>query len=481
MSLAKRSVQSSIYNIVSQFFQLSILVVRSVLLARTLSPAIFGVYTFSRSIVTITQALPAFGLGSAYVHHAPESDHPDALGVYFTLTTLLTLLWATLLTVGAMLVLGHEQRRVLWVLVASAAISQLAAPARAKLAKAVIFQRIAILDLVIAVVTTIVAIFAAWHGYGVWSLLAIDIVTAAVSIFGFYIIKPVWRPHFAWSPTILRYYLRFGFQTVKAGLLSSVIDRLDDIWTGYVWGDAALGFYSRAYTFANYPRRILATPINSVAIGSYAEVKDDRRRLSQAFFRVNALLIRMGFLLAGILLLISYEFIWLILGEQWVPMLPTFQMMIAYAMLDPMRLTVANLFISIGKPDLLVKIRLTQLGVLCIGLLTLGFYFNIEGVALAVASTTAVGMGILLWKVRAYVDYSFSALFSIPFIALVTGLVATYSALYLLDLSNHWQSATVKLCIFLSVYLGVLILMERQMALELFHMILKLMPAKKRI
>ena len=232
MSLAKRSIESSIYNVGSHGFQVVILFVRSVLLARLLSPEIFGIYAFAQAIIIITRTLPTFGLGSAYIHHSPESEHPDASGVYLTLISSFTLLWAVVVASGATLFVDPERRLVLWILIIISFASQFVAPAQAILAKQVLFQRPAILSGFSAIITTLVALLLASRGYGIWSLLSVDIINVIIFVAGYYIIKPVWKPRFAWSQPIARYFLSFGGRVMQAGILVQLLDRIDDLWVG---------------------------------------------------------------------------------------------------------------------------------------------------------------------------------------------------------------------------------------------------------
>ncbi len=237
----------------------------------------------------------------------------------------------------------------------------------------------------------------------------------------------------------------------------------DDLWTLRYLGDTALGYYSRAYTFATYPRRVLAGPVNQVAGGTYAELKSERKRLSQAFFRTNALLVRSGFLMAGLLALIAPELIAILLGEKWMPMLQAFRLMLVYTLLDPIKMTVGDLFVAVGRPELVLRVRLGQLVVMIVGLFALGTRYGIAGVALAVDAMVVVGIVVLLWQARRYVDYSGRQLFLAPTLALALGLAAGLGATALLGsifASSVW-TATIKTVAFLLAYAPVLFVLER--------------------
>jgi O-antigen/teichoic acid export membrane protein len=323
---------------------------------------------------------------------------------------------------------------------------------------------LALIDFVDTTLSTIVTLFLAWRGATLWALLSNNIVTLSVNLVLLYIWRPVWRPTVTWDRAGIRYFLWFGVRNVIADGLLRALDKVDDLWAGIYLGDTALGYYSRAYTFAIYPRKILASPVNLVTGGTYAELKGDRKRLSQAFFRINALLVWVGFLLSGGLALLAPEFIRIVLGEKWLPMLAAFQLMLIYTLFDPIKITIAALFTAVGEPGKVVQVRSIQLIVLVIGLIILGSAFDIIGVALAVDLMLVVGMILFLWRARAYVDFSLHKIFGGPTISLITALILSQIVIHLIPVTGDWLTAILKGIVFVTIYSGILLFIERKEA-----------------
>lgn len=475
--LARRSVSSVGWNVAGSMSGMVVLFVRSVLLARLLPVDTFGVYVGAGALVALTAVFATFGMGGAFLHRAPETqDEAPAAAVHFTAKLLFTLVWAAGMIAYALQFADGGRQTALIVLTLTQVGDELTQTSRLILIRRVVHRRLALLQLLDAISTTAVAVGLALLGAGLWALLATDIVSMLLGIVGLLIWRPVWRPRLAWRPPIVRYYLRFGSRNVTAGLLLMALDRVDDLWTQRYLGNEALGYYSRAYTFATYPRKILAAPVNQVAGGTYAELKAERLRLSQAFFRTNALLARSGFLLAGLLALIAPEFIRIFLGEKWLPMLEAFRLMLIFTLLDPIKMTVSDLFIAVGRPELVVRVRLGQLAVLIVGLFVLGGRFGIAGVALAVNVMLVLGIAVLMWQARRYVDFSARRIFGVPGIALAAGLVVTAGVVTATDLtpSSDWWSAAVKIVLFAACYLGLLLAFERTLLKTLWHSLVSL-------
>jgi len=76
----------------------------------------------------------------------------------------------------------------------------------------------------------------------------------------------------------------------------------------------------------------------------------------------------------------------------------------------------------VGVPEKISIIRIAQVSVMTIGLLTLGFHYQIVGVALSVDLMIVVGTVLSLMMVRSYIDVSYLKLFAAPVISLVAGI-----------------------------------------------------------
>lgn len=472
MSLAERSITSVAWNVSANLIKIGVLLARSILLARLLPVETFGVYALASSIVTFSGILPMFGMGGAYLHRAPETaDEEQAAAVHFTLRLALTTLWTIILLAVAYLFTEDSLRLALIVLTLVFAGIYMTDTPKIILTRRVDHRRLAVLDLLTALTTTVVAVMLAGRGFGLVALLATDVVTLVLAVIVLYIWQPVWRPRLLWLRETVRYYLHFGSRTMAGSALSEALDNLDDIWVGAYLGNLALGFYSRAYTFATYPRRVLAFPVNMVAGGTYAELKEERHRLSQAFFRTNALLIRSGFLMGGLLVVIAPEFVRLALGEKWLPMVTAFQLMAIFTLLDPIRVTVSQVFVAVGQPERIIRVRLIQLVTLVAGLFVFGRPLGIVGVALVVNIVLLVGLVPLLRGAREHVDYSARQLFAVPTLALIVAALAAaggaWAVCLRLSCPNDWLTAFMKGGLFLLTFSGLLLLMERREVLEM--------------
>lgn len=460
--VAKRTITSVTWQTISNIGRIPLGFIRTTLLARWLPVEVFGIYSFAHAWVILSGEVANFGMGGAFMHRAPETeDEEDAAAIHFTLKLLLTTGWAMIMLLGTLLFAEKDTQNALLILTITQAGIHLTQTPQLILYRRVVHRRLALLELISSLLITLISVFLAWQGAELWALLAMDIVLLVLRVIMLYGWRPVWRPHLTWSPTTVRYYFNFGRHNFLAHLLAKALDRIDDLWTGIWLGDSSLGFYSRSYEFSTYPRKILSRSINAVATGTYAELKHDRLRLSRAFFRINAFLIRSGFFLGGLMALTAPEFIRLILGEKWLPMLTSFRLMLIFTLLDPIKVTLANLFTAIGEPEQVARARGLQLLVLVLGLFILGPWLEASGVALSVDIMLVVGIAILIRQARAHVDFSLRRLFLAPGSALLLGILFPLgiNALWSVEM-NDWLSGSFKIIIFSVIYGLLLVIFE---------------------
>lgn len=476
--LTSRSITSVKWNVISNIVHIVINLTQSIILARLLPIETFGVVAGAASIIGITSGLSNFGMRGAFNYRCKETeDLESAASVHFTLQLLIDLLWTGLMLAGGLIFIrdtGDGFRLAFVVMTLAEAVLTMCNTPNFILIRLVQHKRMAMISMINVILTMLISGTLAILKQPLWSLLSSNLVSMLVSVVFLYLWRPVWKPKFKWSTSTVKYFLNFGSKQVVSSFLMDALDKVDELWTKLFLGSVPLGFYSKAYSFALYPGMVLASPVNKVAMGTYAEVAYDRNKLSSAFFQTNALLIRTGFFLVGLFFLVAPEFIRIILGERWMPMLIAFRLMLPFTLFDPMKRTMANLFVAVGKPEILVRIRAIQLVVLIAGLFALGKLFNIEGVALAVDLMMIVGVGLILHKSKTYIDYSLKKLFLNPFLCMLTGLVIGYGIDHFISPSlPDILSALIEMSVFTLFFVGLYYIIDKQELLKYVQMVKK--------
>jgi PST family polysaccharide transporter len=162
-------------------------------------------------------------------------------------------------------------------------------------------------------------------GYGVWALVAAQMVHSAVKTG----ILLWWqRPRIRLPDgRAFRELMYFGGGFTVAKIANQIASQGDNLVVGRFLGPQALGYYGRAHTLMASPANGLATVLDAVLFPVMARVQTEPSRLAAAFRRAIALL-SLVFLPVSIgLVLLAPEVVHLLLGPRWTPVIAPFQVL----------------------------------------------------------------------------------------------------------------------------------------------------------
>lgn len=476
--IASKSVHGSAFNIGSSAITLIVGFTRSVLLARLLMPEDFGVLALAMFFLNLIGRVHAFGFNAALIHRPIDRD--EVVSTHFVLRLGLGVALVLIAIVAAPFLqrayphhLGLGQ-----VLVAVAILEMIKsvnATPQVLLSKELHFKRLAVLDVLSSITAFAIAVPMAWGGAGVWSLVGEQASGVFVRIAGLWMYKRPWDISLRVDWGLVKWYFRFGAFNFLSSNLNFLLDRFDDFWTGTALGSTALGLYSRAYEFARYPRRVIANPVASVFFSTFAKLQDDRERLSKAFFRVCSLVVRAGFLFAGVFVLITPEFIHIFLGDKWLPMAFTFQLMLLYTLFDPLLVLASKLTTAMGEPQALTRVKFVQMLFFVPTVVALAHFFGIDGVAVAADLMLLLGIVIILPRVKRYVDFSLLRMLGYPAFGLASALATTLFVQRQLHTQNAILTLLSKAAAMTVVYGVVLLAFEREQLLSAVRLVSSLL------
>jgi len=465
--LAAQTVRGSVYSIAASGVTLLLGFGRSVLMARLLVPEDFGVVAFALTFLNFTAPLRDFGLDQALIHRqtGEASSLDDELAVHFTLRLILTGLFVSVLLIVALVLRRfYPQKPLLVPVLLALTIGEVAAALGATpttyLRREMRFGDLAVLRVLTSTSMTIVGPLMAWQGWGVWALVGERISGVIVATLVVWVVMRPWRPAIRFDKGLATWYVNYGKFVFTTLSLERVLDEFDDFWIGTKSGPLALGYYSKAYELALYPRRVISEPIANVVLPVFARLQSDRLQLSRAYFRFSSLVARVAFLFAGPFVLVANEFVRLFLGDRWVPMVATFLLMVVYVLLDPLLIVGAKLAQAVGRPDFWTRSRLIQ-SVFFVPAVIIGHrIWGINGVAIATDIGMLIGLVMLFSQNRELVDVSFKRMFGFPILALLLGGGVSFYLSSIWAFDSQLAGAVFKILVCVCVYLLVLLVTE---------------------
>jgi PST family polysaccharide transporter len=287
------------------------------IVARILSPSDFGLVGMATVYLGLITLLSEFGLGAAVVTLRTMTEEQIA-----QLNSLSLLFGVVALGVscGAAAPLGWffkspQLPRVVLAMSTAFVMTSFKTVPYSLLLRDMRFKRLAIIDACQALSQASIALTLACLGLKYWALVSAGLVGTAVSV-GLLVIA---RPHHFARPRLesLRHALGFSRDVLVSRLAWYGYYSADSITAGRRLGEAALGAYSLAFTFANLPVERLTDLVTRVTPGIFSSVQENLDSLRRYFGNLTQGISLVTFPAALGLVLVSREFVTLALGKKW--------------------------------------------------------------------------------------------------------------------------------------------------------------------
>ncbi len=207
-----------------------------------------------------------------------------------------------------------------------------------------------------------------------------------------------WRPALRWDRAVSQDIWAFGMTLWTTGLLGKIVYEFDDWLIGTFRGEAALGFYSRAYNLAKLPLDVFGGVIAAVSMPLYARsMAAGAGALAQAYRLTTWLLARVVFLTGTIMLAASDELIVLMLGRTWLPVAPLLRLMSLFVLGRPLFQNNGILLTALREEKPFRRLTLLQ----AVLLLVLGppvvLRWGEAGISVVVSLMMGVGLAVSEW------------------------------------------------------------------------------------
>jgi len=298
-------------------------------MVRLLGPHSFGVFGMALLAILLPETVVGGALSDSLIQR--RDLRPGHVAGAFVLHLVLALvLFAGLaaLTPWIARLFGEaELVQLIPVMSATLVLMALSAAPAALLQRDLKFGAIAAVDAVGTVTAAVVGVALGLSGFGVWSLVWMEVARRGVRALGF-ILAARWRPSFAFSPGDVAELMRFNLLTLATRLLSQTDLVIPRMLVGATMGAQALGYFNLAWRIFQQGSAVIIAPFNAVALPVAAGVQHDRAQLHAALggaTRVAALVAYPAFFGAAA---IAPAAIPVLLGASWIPAIPVIQLML---------------------------------------------------------------------------------------------------------------------------------------------------------
>lgn len=365
-----------------RLFDRSIGLVSTMVLARLLLPADFGLVAMAMSVIAIIEMATAFSFDIALIQKKdPTRAHYDTawtLNVFVAACGALVM-WA--LAVPATRFYGDE--RLVEVMLAIGATWLVSGfenvgivNFRREMNFSAEFRLLATRRVVTFAVTMIAAVL--FRSY--WTLIIGMAAGRLVGVALSYSMQP-YRPRLSLACT--RELFSFSGWMLVSNLAMVLLSRTPHFVLGRVHGAQALGAYTVGAEVANLPHTELVAPINRAMFPGYSRLTDDLDLFRKTCVDATAAIFHLVLPLSIGVALMAPQVVRILLGQRWGEAVPIIQILCFAGAISALTANNMSAYQALGKPRLGTVTLLARMVLLFIALALLARPYGVVGVAMA--------------------------------------------------------------------------------------------------
>lgn len=396
--LKLRAARGGAATVAAQLSRQAIGLVGTMILARVLLPADFGLVAMVTAVVGFVAVFREMGLSTATIQleTVTEEQVSALFWVNLGVGLLLTLVVAALSPAVAWL---YQEPRLLWItpVIASCFLtSGLAGQHRALLQRQMRFTALAVVDIVLELVQTGAGVGLALAGWGYWAIVVNVPLGHLVGAVGLWWACR-WRPSWPVKGCDIRSLLSFGGHLVGFNLTSYLTRNLDKILVGRAWGEGELGLYNKSYNLLLSPVSNITVPIGTVAVPALSRLQDSPEEYRKLYLQVVSVIALVAMPIAALMFVAAEDLVQVVLGGRWAQAAAMLRLLGVSALFQPIYHTHSWVQISLGRTDRLLRWGLIS-AALIVASFAAGLPFGARGVALAYSCT----MVLITWPCLSY-------------------------------------------------------------------------------
>ncbi|MEQ6341788.1 MAG: MOP flippase family protein [Gammaproteobacteria bacterium] len=384
LTITKRQTVSGIkWSSVSQAVKLGAQLLGIVILARLLPASDFGLVAMATVVTGFASLFRDMGTAAAVIQR--QDIPPQLLDSVFWFNAAVGLaLMVLLAALAPAIAWGFSEPRlteVLWVLAVVFPLASTGAVHQALLERASRFRPLALLESIAALGGLAVAVGGAWAGWGVYSLVAQTLVSAALATGALWLVSK-WRPGRRGRWAEIQGLLGFSGNLVGFNIFNYFARNADNLLIGRFLGAADLGIYSMAYRLMLWPLQNISAVMSRALLPTFSRLQEKHDHFGAAFVQATgAIIFITAPLMVGVFVL-REPLVILALGERWKPVSDLLFWLAPVGLLQSVGTTVGSLYVATGRTDVMFKWGIFA-GSLAVLAIALGLPWGIEGVAIA--------------------------------------------------------------------------------------------------
>lgn len=405
MSLKKQAISGVKWNFAQQFSVQIINFGVQVILARLLMPEMFGLIAMVVIFISIGQTLMDGGMTSSLIR-TKNPDQLDYSTVFVTNIIVSCIIYGVVYLFAPYIAEFYNQdilTDIVRLFALTFVIRALVAVHVAKLTKEMNFKLQMKLQIPATIISGVVGVTMAYKGYGVWSLVWLNLVQAIIFTVQYWLFVD-WRPSLIFDKKRFKYHFDFGYKLTLSGLIDTIYNDAYRIVIGKFFSPAAVGFFNQAETMRLFPVNQISSVVGKVTYPLFSKIDNDLGLKS--VYRITMKLIILCVIPIMLsLILVAEEGFRFVFGEKWLPAAPYFQILAIASIIRPISTYNLNILKVKGRSELFLKVEIIK-KVLGVVILIIGLQFQVIGLVISLTVFSFISLLINMYYSGGLISYS---------------------------------------------------------------------------
>lgn len=355
----------------------------SIILARLLDPVVYGTVALVTVFTTILQVFVDSGFGMALVQKK-NSDEVDFSTVFYFNIGICAFLYLIMFILAPFIARFYDNEQlslIIRILSLVLVISGFKSIQSVYVTKHLMFKKFFFATLVGTVISAGVGIFMAYKGYGVWALIAQNLLNQGIDTIILWITVG-WRPKRVFSFKRLKSLFSFGWKLLASALLDVGYNQLRALIVGKKYSAEDLAYYNRGEQIPNLAISNINNSIDSVLLPSMSIAQEDKQRVKQMLKRsISVSSFVLLPVMAGIAVTAN-SLVAVLLTEKWNAAIPYMQLFCLIYAFYPIHTANLNAMKAMGRSDYFLKLEIIK-KIIGIGLLLGAMWISVQAIVIS--------------------------------------------------------------------------------------------------
>ena len=363
----------------------------TIILAHLLSPDDYGLMGMLAVFIAVSETLMDAGMGGALIRKKDAS--PTDFGTLTSYNMIVSvILYLTIFLLAPWIAEFYDRPilvNMMRIYGSVLIIEAVAIVPRVMLMRTLQFRKYAMIGLIAGAVGLIVAVVSALLGWGVYSLLWQLLLSSLISS-AMMIVCSHYRLSFCFSMQSFKSLFGFGFNTTLGNLIKNFAENIFTNVVGKVAPLHLTGYYNQGFKLQNIVASVQTTIIDNALFSVLSKEPNDR--IVDISIRINYLAAYIVVYLYAILIFNAHLIVSLMLGEQWLGMIPYFKLLLIGGVFQSFTAFNRNIFKTLAETFSIVSCELFSL----VSILFL--FISMKSGVIAIIYTF-IGYAICRWQV----------------------------------------------------------------------------------